>query len=139
MLVQLPPSFAFDAALADDFFANLQATIPAAVALEPRHAPWFAGDADALLVRRRVARVAADPALHAGGGEPGGWRGLAYHRLHGSPHIYRSVYDAAAIARLAAALSDGDWCIFDNTMSYGAADNALDLSAASAARSGRDR
>ena len=33
----------------------------------------------------RVARVAADPAKVPAAAEPGGWRGLAYYRLHGSP------------------------------------------------------
>ena len=41
-----------------------------------------------MLAGFHVARVAADP----GGEPPGGWNGLIYHRLHGSPEIYHSDY-----------------------------------------------
>ena len=59
---------------------------------------------------------------------PGGWPGLRYARLHGSPRIYYSPYDAATIARLAdeAAASEVEsWTIFDNTTSGAATENAL--------------
>ena len=139
ILVQLPPSFAFDAALAESFFSALRDAIRADIAIEPRHASWFENDANALLVRHRIARVAADPARVPVAAEPGGWNGFAYHRLHGSPNIYRSVYSDEQIEALAATLRPGDWCIFDNTMSYGASANALDLSEALAGLSGPDR
>lgn len=139
ILVQLPPSFAFDAALADAFFPALRDAISADIAIEPRHATWFEDYSNALLVHHRIARVAADPARVPIAAEPGGWDGFAYYRLHGSPAIYRSVYSDAQIAALAAVINPGDWCIFDNTMSYGATSNALDLSEALAARSGRGR
>jgi uncharacterized protein YecE (DUF72 family) len=61
-LVQLPPSLAFDAALAGPFFAMLRNATAAGIACEPRHASWFEGAADTLLTDYRVARVAADPA-----------------------------------------------------------------------------
>jgi uncharacterized protein YecE (DUF72 family) len=57
-----------------------------------------------------------------GGGEPGGWNGLAYYRWHGSPRIYYS-YDGAALAALGKELDRQikrripTWCIFDNTAS----------------------
>ncbi len=38
LLVQLPPSFAFDARIAGDFLALLRSRHAGAVALEPRHA-----------------------------------------------------------------------------------------------------
>lgn len=69
------------------------------------------------------------------GSEPGGWTGLAYYRWHGSPRIYYSDYDAAALAalgkRLAAYRRRGipTWCIFDNTASGAALGNALTLEA----------
>ncbi len=94
LLVQLPPSLAFDAARA------------AAIACEPRHPSWFTGAADALLAEARIARVAADPALMPAAACPGGWTGLAYHRLHGSPIIYRSPYPALALDAYAATLLD---------------------------------
>ena len=105
------------------------------VALEPRHASWFSADASELLVRYRVARVAADPARVAEAAEPGGWKGLAYWRLHGSPQVYRSSYAGAQLAALAGKIRAAEhsahtvWCVFDNTASGAAAANALTLQA----------
>ena len=62
LLVQLPPSLQFDREIAEEFFAGMSAAHPGNVACEPRHPTWFDDDADALLARYRVARVAADPA-----------------------------------------------------------------------------
>ncbi len=42
LLVQLPPSLAFRESIADAFFDALRARTGVAVALEPRHASWFA-------------------------------------------------------------------------------------------------
>ncbi len=85
VLVQLPPSLAFDAATAERFFADLERATDAAIVCEPRHIGWFSDDADGLLEGWRVARVAADPALAPVAAVPGGWRGISYWRLHGSP------------------------------------------------------
>ena len=107
-----------------------------AVALEPRHASWFKAPAEALLHTHHIARVLADPVLHAGGQNPGGWPGLVYLRLHGSPRTYYSSYGQATrdalIVRLAQAAQDASnvWCIFDNTASGAATENALYLSRA---------
>jgi uncharacterized protein YecE (DUF72 family) len=135
LLLQLPPSFAFDAALAEDFLADLAARSSAAIACEPRHPSWFEADADALLARLRVARVAADPARVPAAAVPGGWDGLAYWRLHGSPVLYRSSYDAERLEGWGEAIAAVEgrgaeaWCIFDNTASSAAMGNALDLQA----------
>lgn len=133
LLVQLPPSFAFDGAVADGFFALLAAMMGGPVVCEPRHASWFGAEAGALLAAHRVARVAADPASLPAAAAPGGWDGLAYFRLHGSPRPYWSAYDAEAVARWAQAaeapLACGveTWVIFDNTASGSAAPNALEF------------
>lgn len=131
LLVQLPPSLVFDAAVAERFLADLRALWPEAVACEPRHVSWFEPAAEALLAAYRVARVAADPARHPLAGKPGGWRELTYWRLHGSPQMYRSSYDAGFLEWLANELRAGPaaetWCIFDNTTSGAAAANALAL------------
>ena len=132
ILVQLPPRLQFDARAADRLFRAVASPTTAAIACEPRHPSWFGAEADALMAERRVARVAADPARYEGGGEPGGWRGLAYWRLHGSPVMYRSSYAdriagyAARMATEAAAGRDA-WCVFDNTASSAAAQDALAL------------
>uniref|UniRef100_UPI002147B43F DUF72 domain-containing protein n=1 Tax=Tahibacter caeni TaxID=1453545 RepID=UPI002147B43F len=65
LLVQLPPSLAFDPRVADGFLRALRERHSGALCLEPRHATWFTGGADAVLLARRVARVAADPAVVA--------------------------------------------------------------------------
>jgi uncharacterized protein YecE (DUF72 family) len=132
LLVQLPPSLAYDSGAAAAFFESLRARHAGPVACEPRHPTWFDAEADALLVSHQIARVAADPARHPAAGLPGGWSGLAYWRLHGSPRMYYSAYGEPALSDLAARLRDGPaeaWCIFDNTTSGAAASDALGLRA----------
>lgn len=135
LLLQLPPSFAFDRAVADGFFADLRRRTDVAVACEPRHPSWFEAEAESCLAAHRVARVAADPVLAPGGEAPGGWPGLRYYRLHGAPRIYYSAYEGEFLTRLADRLRAGDesadrWCIFDNTASGAATGDALALQAA---------
>jgi|SRR6478672_4216827 len=135
VLVQLPPSLKFDEALAAAFFDALQARIDAPVACEPRHADWFTPDTDAWLANRRIARVAADPARPPGADKPGGWRGLTYLRLHGSPRMYYSAYSPAVLAETARTLRDEaakapTWCVFDNTAGSAALSDALTVRAA---------
>lgn len=131
LLVQLPPSLAYDAAVARTFFADLRKGWPGTVVCEPRHPTWFEAEADALLRDHRIARVAADPPWHPLAAVPGGWPGLAYWRLHGSPRMYYSAYEDAALDNLAAEIRAGpareSWCVFDNTTSGAAMANALGL------------
>jgi uncharacterized protein YecE (DUF72 family) len=130
LLVQLPPSLAFEAAVAKAFFAELGARWERPVACEPRHPSWFEDEADALLHGLRVARVAADPARVPAAAAPGGWPGLAYYRLHGSPSVYRSSYDDGRLEAYAARIAGEPapaWCIFDNTASGAATGDALKL------------
>ena len=130
LLVQLPPSHAFDARRVGRFFELLRAGFSGDVVCEPRHATWTNRAAEALLVKFRVARVAADPPRAAGLESPGGWPGLAYFRWHGSPRPYFSPYSMEQLGALAVKLSgcvSGAWCLFDNTGSGAAAGNALDL------------
>jgi uncharacterized protein YecE (DUF72 family) len=124
----------FDLSAVSDFFAELRPRTSVPLACEPRHPSWFSPQVDAFLREIRVARVAADPACVPEAAEPGGWRGISYHRLHGSPRMYYSVYseseiDALAVRIQADARKDRDvWCIFDNTTLGGATRNALELS-----------
>ena len=129
LLVQLPPSLAFDATIAGGFFTDLRNRFEGEVACEPRHPTWFEADAEHLLQSERIARVAADPACVPAAAGPGGWRGLAYWRLHGSPRMYWSAYGPEPIAKLAERLVGPAWVIFDNTASGAAAQDALDLMA----------
>ena len=115
----------------DRWSGQAPAALP--VACEPRHASWLSPEADALLDGFRIARAAADPAKLPAAAEPGGWAGLSYFRLHGSPRMYFSAYGPDAVRRLARRLrsvrSDDAWCIFDNTASGAAAADALELAA----------
>ncbi|WP_337187485.1 DUF72 domain-containing protein [Phenylobacterium sp.] len=134
ILVQLPPSLAFDPAVATDFFAALRTRFSGAVVCEPRHPTWFGVAADELLQANHVGRVAADPAPHPEAARPGGWAATSYWRLHGSPRMYYSAYEDAVLRALARAMlrrdeSSDSWCIFDNTASGAAVADALKLSA----------
>ncbi|HEU0067705.1 MAG TPA: DUF72 domain-containing protein [Nitrospiraceae bacterium] len=133
LLVQLPPSLAFDVRVARAFFTVLRKQFDRGIALEPRHASWFGSSADRLLNRFKVARVAADPPRAEADGKPGGWPGLAYFRLHGSPRTYYSSYEDQFLDALADKLRGlqrrriPTWCIFDNTTLGAATGNALSL------------
>lgn len=133
LLVQLPPSLAFAAPVADQFFGTLRDLWPEAIVCEPRHISWFETGADALLCSHRIGRVAADPACCPAAATPGGWRGLAYWRLHGSPRRYFSTYEDEALCALASDIAavgaPETWCVFDNTAFGFAAANALNLQA----------
>jgi uncharacterized protein YecE (DUF72 family) len=139
LLVQLPPSLPFDARVAATFFTMLRRRTAVPVACEPRHASWFTPAVDAVWERYTVARVGADPARLASAAYPGGasahWR---YWRWHGSPRIYYSRYDDAALEELADAMraqqaaakaSAPVWCILDNTAGGHAMEDAARLQA----------
>jgi uncharacterized protein YecE (DUF72 family) len=133
LVVQLPPSLAFDAGVVRRFLADVRRRHAGAVALEPRHRSWFEPAADVLLSRFQVGRVLADPVLFDEAAAPGGWPGLVYLRLHGSPRRYWSAYDDALLVRLASRLrlarEEGAacWCILDNTAGGEAVGNATTL------------
>ncbi|RJF73324.1 DUF72 domain-containing protein [Deinococcus cavernae] len=130
LLVQLPPSLCFDAALAGESFAHLRSLTPAPIVCEPRHATWFAPEADALLNTHQVAQVAADPAIVPQAARPGGWPGVTYYRWHGSPRRYYSAYTEEALQGLGEqiqALNGHVWVIFDNTAGGEAVGNGLSL------------
>jgi uncharacterized protein YecE (DUF72 family) len=135
LLLQLPPKLAFDPSLVETFFRSLPALNSARLVCEPRHPSWFEAEPDSLLDSLGIARVAGDPACVPEAAHPGGWRGLSYVRLHGSPIMYRSSYDEARIADLADLLrrereaGREAWCMFDNTASSAATGNALALGA----------
>jgi uncharacterized protein YecE (DUF72 family) len=133
LLVQLPPSLAFDMRVARNFFAALRERHEGAAVLEPRNATWCAPECDGLLDSFRISRVAADPPRVPNGNEPRGWRGMAYYRLHGTPRVYFSAYDGAYLDALAASIAEHArsatpvWCVFDNTGLGAAPVNAIEL------------
>lgn len=143
LLVQLPPSLAFEARPMRRFFDVFGGLCEVPVVCEPRHTSWFTQAADRALIDCRVGRVAADPACCPQATEPGGWLGAEgdgrgatlYYRWHGSPRTYWSRYEQAWLKGQADRLREwppeGDrWCVFDNTASGAALANALELLAA---------
>jgi uncharacterized protein YecE (DUF72 family) len=134
VLVQLPPSLAFEAAPTSEFITDLRRHFSCMLALEARHPSWFAAAADKLLQSNIISRVIADPPA----GQPGPHVPTApaiYRRLHGTPKVYYSSYNQAYIHQLAVDLQQAReaghpaWCIFDNTAAGYAVPNALSLMA----------
>jgi uncharacterized protein YecE (DUF72 family) len=142
ILVQLPPSLAYDEPVVATFFAMVRNRFESAVVCEPRHPSWVSDAASRALTEWRIGRVAADPPRTGPSESPGGWLGPAgdgsgavvYYRLHGSPRIYWSKYSHDDLARWTQRMrgwpaSADVWCIFDNTAAGGALENALQVSA----------
>lgn len=131
LLVQLPPSLPFESGTSDEFLRDLRRQVTGGIVCEPRHRSWFAPEVDNLLNELRIARVAADPPPVLGAGEPSGWQGLAYYRLHGSPRIYYSPYSDETLTAVAERLVNDtaagtqSWCIFDNTAAFAATRDAF--------------
>ncbi|MDP9082973.1 MAG: DUF72 domain-containing protein [Pseudomonadota bacterium] len=132
VLVQLPPTLEFSAAIVRTFFRRAPTLRGTVVTCEPRHASWFTTAADEALRRVNVARVAADPAKHAGANVPGGEPRFAYFRWHGTPQMYYSKYSDTQLAAFALNVTMAGamtaWCVFDNTARYAAWDDALRFS-----------
>lgn len=133
VLVQTPPSLEFKASMAERFFSALRRKFDGALACEPRHPTWFGEEPESMFKDLQVARVAADPPQAEHGDQPGGWDGLVYYRLHGSPRVYYSSYSEDflrnLLQKLRVAVQRGPvWCIFDNTASGAATENALWIS-----------
>jgi uncharacterized protein YecE (DUF72 family) len=131
VLVQLPPSLAYDPRTVETFFAAFRARYRGPMVCEPRHPTWFTGAGDRRLEAHGVGRVGADPPCAENGGEPAASTRVVYYRLHGSPDMYYSSYDAAYLDRLADRVRQVRrppvWCIFDNTARGAATLNAMEL------------
>jgi len=146
VLVQTPPSLRFDPAGAEALFAGLRTRFDCIgnartpdradsesgvlLACEARHGSWFGDEATALLREMGVIRVVADPPA----GEPGPFVATrtsdAYVRLHGSPFIYRSIYEPERLDKVATWLRGQQGralVVFDNTMSGTQVRQALQL------------
>jgi uncharacterized protein YecE (DUF72 family) len=134
LLVQLPPSLAFEPDVARAFFGELRDFTSAPVLCEPRHSSWFTLEVEAQLAELQVGRVAADPAIVPEAARPGGFGGTRYYRWHGSPRVYSSAYGREALKTLARTLHAAPagqdlWVIFDNTAVGAALGDALELRA----------
>lgn len=134
VLIQLPPKLEFDEGIAQEFFSTLRELHAGEVVLEPRHASWFGSSANRLLKAFQIARAAADPPKGSEtAAQPGGWPGLAYWRLHGTPRTYYSEYEQSWLRAFAEQLEKrragnsgtDTWVIFDNTALGHATANAV--------------
>jgi uncharacterized protein YecE (DUF72 family) len=134
LIIQLPPSLPFESRVAGNFFALLNDQHDGVAVCEPRHPSWFDERAETLLRVHRIGRAAADPAVVPAAARPGGWPGIVYYRLHGSPRKYWSIYDEERLQQWAEQLGSlpariPAWCVLDNTAGGGALSNALQLQA----------
>lgn len=134
LLIQLPGSVDFDAAVADKFFGSLRHYYEGEVVFEPRNKTWVTKKAATVLSGYSINKVLADPEPCR---MPKGLREqvefVSYFRLHGAPEIYKSKYSAELLTRLANKIKEISdegrdvWCIFDNTTLGHGLDNALEL------------
>lgn len=132
ILVQLPPSLAFNDQVASKFFGKFRQLYDGAIVCEPRHITWFTDDAMRILQAHRVGTAGVDPAIVDDALSPVPADHTMYRRLHGSPKTYYSDYSEQYLARLAQLINSSKnagtvWCIFDNTAQGHAWKNALRL------------
>lgn len=123
LLCQLPPSLAFGEQDAETAFGTMRAAHQGPIVLEVRHKSWACDRALKLLKRFSIGRVLADPAPV--------WEvanfplPIEYVRLHGTPKLYYSSYSDKELLSFRTVLGPRSWCVFDNTASGAAAQNAL--------------
>lgn len=125
LLCQLPPSLRFDPESFETAFDTMRTLDRGPIVIEARHRSWACEHAMALLRRYSIDRVLADPALV--------WptsdfrQPPRYVRLHGKPNVYYSSYSDAEIGAFSKLLGPDSWCVFDNTASGAAIENALTM------------
>lgn len=125
LLCQLPPSLAFDRDDIERAFDAMRKSDPGPIVIEVRHKSWASDQAMALLQQHSINRVLADPAPV--------WstddfqQPPRYVRLHGKPKVYYSSYTVKEIRAFSKLLAPDSWCVFDNTASGAAIENALTM------------
>ena len=130
LLLQLPPSLAFDPKVTRAFFGMVRESYGGFLACEPRHVTWFTRPATTLLLDYQISRVGADPPHHslraatlqAGQGSPKS-AGMVPRASIGLPMTIRALRLAECLLKHSA--HSETWCIFDNTASGAAVINAL--------------
>lgn len=125
LLCQLPPSLAFDADQIETAFKAMRAADAGPIVIEVRHKSWKSAEAADLLKTYSIDPVLADPAVVWAA--PDFSDPPRYVRLHGRPKIYYSSYTSDELRTFSKLLTPGAWCVFDNTASGAAAENALEL------------
>lgn len=137
LLIQLPPSLAYEPWVAERFFREVREEFRGIIAFEPRHKTWATPNAVQLMKEHSVVKVFADPEPCPLPEDTFGKieKGPVYFRLHGTPEIYKSNYEAERLQKFLAEIvkrkapESSAWCIFDNTTFGYATMNALELTA----------
>jgi uncharacterized protein YecE (DUF72 family) len=143
ILVQLPPQLRWNLKVAKAFFRTLRARTSTPIVCEPRHKSWFTAPADQLFNKYSISRVLADPPIKGVDAAKRAIGNTTYFRLHGHPRMYYSSYDDRFLNSLATQMNTlahqrkNVWCIFDNTASGAAMENALTLQSKLKRTSGR--
>lgn len=135
ILLQLPPSLTLDRDAMRPFFEELRDKHDDPIVCEPRNDTWFTPQGEEFLDNFQIARAAVDPSRNPSDGQPSGWDGLRYIRLHGYPKRFYSEYKESFLEdlgrRLEALAGHAEtWCIFNNTACDGGVRNASQLSEA---------
>ncbi|MGK9055264.1 DUF72 domain-containing protein [Xaviernesmea oryzae] len=125
LLCQLPPRLVFDADVLETAFKTLGDADDGPIVIEVRHKSWASAEALDLLKSYAIDRVLADPApvWPADNFETP----PKYVRLHGKPKIYYSSYTDEETRLFSKLLAPDGWCVFDNTASGAAIENALTM------------
>jgi uncharacterized protein YecE (DUF72 family) len=124
LLCQLPPSLEFHADTFETAFKTMRDHDAGPIVIEVRHKSWASAETLDLLKSFAIDRVLADPAPvwpEEDFAKP------RYVRLHGSPKIYYSSYSDEEIGSFSRMLARDGWCVFDNTASGAAIENALTM------------
>lgn len=125
LLCQLPPSLVFEADALETAFKTIRNADDGPIVIEVRRESWGTAEALDLLKSCAIDRVLADPAPV--------WPAEdfdtppKYVRLHGQPKIYHSSYTDEEIRSFSELLAPDGWCVFDNTASGVAIENALSI------------
>lgn len=125
LLCQLPPNLAFDRNVAEPALALMRKRHAGEIVIEPRHSTWASEEVLKLLESLKIERVLADPPViwdSSDFAQP-----PRYVRLHGKPKIYYSAYAEEEIRDFHALVAADGWCVFDNTASGAATENALGM------------
>jgi len=123
LLCQLPPSLAFDTDKLETAFGAMRKADQGQIVIEVRHKSWASAEALHLLKAYAIDRVLADPAPV--------WPAddfsvpPRYLRLHGKPKVYFTSYTPEEIGFFSRLLASDGWCVFDNTASGAAIENAV--------------
>ena len=131
LLVQLPPKLDLEADPRNPSSPSC-ASMPPSIALEPRHASWFAPAGDGCSQELRIARVAASPPrapapVNRAGGLASSTTGCTAPRACITRRTTRTSWMHSPSAWRKERRGIVGWCIFDNTTLGAGTLNALDL------------